>query len=274
MRKIYDATWLGASIAAIFLAIGIAQAQSTSGSDGITKPHTMAKGADPDWEVVTVKPSDPNDNTGQHIRFRGQHVMLLDHTVEDILLIGYGIQKVQIVDAPEWVRTERFDVDGVPDTDGSPSLRQLQLMMQKILLERFGLKLHHEQREMPVFALTVGKRGPRITLNSSDPNGWMDQQNQDFNGTHIEKLKNTSMSELALILQFHVDRPVVDQTGLNAKYDFELKWATDETQGPPEGNAPPGLFTAIQEQIGLKLEPVRANADALVIDHVDRPSPN
>ncbi len=274
MGKIFDAILLGAFVANIFLSPEGARAQSTSGSDGIEKPHAMARGADPDWEVVTVKPSDPKDSAGQHIRFRGRHVMLLDHTVEDILLIGYGVQRIQIVDAPEWVRTERFDVDGMPDTDGDPSLRQLQVMMQKILLERFGLRLHHAQREMSVYALSVGKHGPKITANASDPNRWMDQQNQDSNGTHIEKLKNTSMPELALILQFHVDRPVVDQTGLQGKYDFELKWATDEAQGPPDGSAPPGLFTAIQEQIGLKLDPVRANADALVIDHVDRPSPN
>jgi uncharacterized protein (TIGR03435 family) len=108
---------------------------------------------------------------------------------------------------------------------------------------------------------------------TADPNGWMDQQNGTRNGQHIEQLKNTSMPELAKILQFRVDRPVVDQTGLKGRYDFELRWATDDATATG-ADAPPGLFTAIQEQTGLKLEPVKAPADVLVIDKVERPGAN
>jgi len=238
------------------------------------KPQMMAKDADPDWEVATVKPSDPNDPNGQYIRLRGRHVMLLDHTVEDILLIGYGVQKSQLVGEPDWVKTEKWDVDGVPDVEGEPSMRQLREMMQKILKERFGMELHREQREMPVFALAVAKGGPKMTPNTSDPNGWVDQQNSAANGRDVENLKNASMPDLAEILQFRTSRPVVDQTGLKGRYDFRLQWTTDESKAPTDGSAPPGLFTAIQEQIGLKLEPVKAQADVLVVDHVERPSAN
>jgi uncharacterized protein (TIGR03435 family) len=235
--------------------------------------HAMAKDAEPDWEVATVKPSDPNDANGQHIRLRGRHVMLLDTTVEQFLLLGYGVQLSQLANEPAWVKTERWDVDGVPDVEGEPSWRQLQGMMRKILAERFGLQLHHEPRQMPVFALTVSKGGPKMIANTSDPNGWMDQQNGGTGGRHFETLKNTSMSDLALILQFHVDRPVIDQTGLKGRYDFKLQWTVDETQTTTP-DAPPGLFTAIQDQIGLKLEPVKAPADVLVIDKVERPGAN
>jgi uncharacterized protein (TIGR03435 family) len=238
-----------------------------------TKPQMMAKDADPDWEVATVRPSDPNDTNGQHIRLRGRHVMLLDHTVEDILLIGYGVQKSQVVGEPDWVKTEKWDVDGVPDVEGEPGMSQLREMMQKILKERFGIKLHREQRVMPVFAMTVAKGGPKMTPNTSDPNGWMDQQNSAANGRDVENLKNASMPDLAEILQFRVSRPVVDQTGLKGRYDFKLQWTIDETRAT-DVDAPPGLFTAIQEQIGLKLEAVKAPADVLVIDHVERPSAN
>jgi len=101
----------------------------------------------------------------------------------------------------------------------------------------------------------------------------MHQQNGENNGRHVEALGNTSMAELALILQFHVDRPVVDQTALKGRYDFKLQWTLDEapTTSP---DAPPGLFTAIQDQIGLKLERVKAPADVLVIDKVERPGAN
>lgn len=102
----------------------------------------------------------------------------------------------------------------------------------------------------------------------------MDQQNSDINGQHGEILKNTPVSELALILQFHVDRPVVDQTGLKGRYNSRLKWTVDESKVPTDGTAAPSLFTAIEELIGLKPEPVRAPVDVLVIDQVEKPSPN
>jgi uncharacterized protein (TIGR03435 family) len=124
-----------------------------------------------------------------------------------------------------------------------------------------------------VFALTVAKGGPKLITNTSDPDGWMDQQNGGTSSRHFESLKNTSMADLALILQFHVDRPVVDQTGLKGRYDFKRQWALDDGQTPAP-DAPPELFTAIQEQIGLKLERVKAPADVLVIDKVERPGAN
>ena len=109
--------------------------------------------------------------------------------------------------------------------------------------------------------------------NTTDPNGWMDQQNGTTNGRHTEALKNASMADLALILQFHVDRPVVDQTGLKGRFDFKLQWAPGDTQ-PTAPDAPPSLFTAIQDQIGLKLERAKAPAATLVIDKVERPGAN
>ena len=233
----------------------------------------MAMEADPDWEVATVKTSDPNEMRGQHIRLQGRQVMLLDTTVEQFLLLGYGVQQSQLAGEPEWAKTTRWDVNGVSDVEGQPSWRQLQGMIRKILAERFGLQLHHEQREMAVFALMVAKSGPKLIANTSDPNGWMDQQNAETSGRHVEALKNTSMADLALILQFHVDRPVVDQTGLKGRYDFKLQWALDDAQTAAP-DAPPELFTAIQEQIGLKLERVRSPADVLVIDKVERPGAN
>jgi uncharacterized protein (TIGR03435 family) len=234
----------------------------------------MAQNADPGWEVATVKPSDPNDPNGQHVRMRGRHITFLDTTVEQFLLLGYGVQKSQLSGEPDWVKTQKWDVDGVPDVDGDPGWQQLQTLVRKILHQRFALKLRHVQRKMPVFALIVTKGGPRITLNTSDPNGMMAQQNGTVNGQHTEDIKNASMSELTQVLQFHVDRPVVDQTGLKGRYDFKLKWTTDESKLPTDANAPPGLFTALQEQIGLKLEPVKAPAEVLVIDAVQRPSAN
>ena len=198
---------------------------------------------------------------------------MLDTTVEEFLLLGYSLQKSQLSGLPEWAKTQKWDVDGVTTVQGQPNWPQLQALVQKILAERFGLKTHHEQRELAVYALTVGKNGPKMTPNMSDPNGMLDQQNGGGNGRDVEKLKNTSMSDLAQILQFRVGRPVIDRTGLKGRYDFNLQWTTDESRAPAP-DAPPGIFTAIQEQIGLKLEPVKAPADVLVVDAVERPGAN
>jgi uncharacterized protein (TIGR03435 family) len=235
----------------------------------------MALGADPDWEVATVKESNPDDTRGQHISMDGRHLMLLDTTVEQFLLLGYSVQESQLAGVPEWAKTTKWNVDGITDVEGMPSLKQVQGLIRKILTERFGLKLHPEQRELAVFALRPAKGGPKLVANTSDPNGLLEQQNGSSGGRHVESLKNTSMAELALILQFHVDRPVVDQTGLKGRYDFKLQWALDDAPTTePAADAPPGLFTAIQDQLGLKLEAVRAPAEVLVIDTVEKPGAN
>jgi uncharacterized protein (TIGR03435 family) len=142
-----------------------------------------------------------------------------------------------------------------------------------VLAERFGLKLHHEQREMPVFALTVAKGRPKLTPSTSDPNGLPNQHGNRGVGWQMYQYRNTSMPELALELLSSVDRPSVDQTGLKGRYDFQLKWLTDESHAS-DPDAPPGLFTAIQEQIGLKLEPMKALAEVLMVDKVERPGAN
>ncbi len=255
-------------------------AQEKSDSPNKPKPQppvAMARDANPGWEVATVKASNPNDTRGQHINMPGRHIALLDTTVEQFLLLGYGVQQSQLAALPDWAKTTRWDIDGVPDAEGQPSWKQLQTLIQKILAERFSLQLHHEQREMPVFALTVSKSGPKLTPNTSDPNGWMDQQNGGDSSRHIEHLKNASIADLAEILEFHVDRPIVDQTGLKGRYDLNLQWTVDDPQNenqPPTPDAPPGLFTAIQDQIGLKLDRVKAPADTLVIDKLQRPEAN
>jgi uncharacterized protein (TIGR03435 family) len=228
--------------------------------------------ADPDWEVATVKPSASSEK-GDRIHLHGRHLTFERDTVEAMLLFGYALHKSQLAEEPDWVKTERWDVDGLSDIDGEPDLRQLQGMQRKLLAERFGLKVHYEQREMPVFALTVAKGGPKLTPNVSDPNGWMDQESGGGDGWHLERLKNTSMTDLASRLKIRVDRPVVDQTGLKGRYDFQLKWLTDDNHSA-DPDAPPGLFTAIQEQIGLKLEAAKAVVDVLVIDSVERPGAN
>jgi uncharacterized protein (TIGR03435 family) len=234
----------------------------------------MAKDADPDWEVATVRPTDPNDpHAGFHLH--GRQVFIERQTVESMLQFGYGMHKKQLVNAPDWIETERWDVKGVPDQPGEPSVKQYQGLTRKVLAERFGLVTHTERQELEVYALTVAKGGPKMAKSAGDPNGLLDEEDNENGGQQTMQVTNASMGELVLLMKFFVaDRPVVDQTGLSGRYDFKLKWTADDSRAPTDGSAPPGLFTAMQEQLGLKLEPVKAMTDVLAIDKVERPGAN
>lgn len=263
--------WTAAAAAIVSCMCGIVWAQDAPTS-GIAKPKMMAKDADPDWEVATVKPSEPNEGRDR-MDVAGRHVIVQNETVQAMLLAGFSVQKSQIAGAPDWVKTVTWDVDGVPNVEGEPDIKQLQSMLRKLLEERFGLKVHHEQQQMSLFGLTVAKGGPKLTENLSDPKGPPLRDVRGGNGQLTNSFKNTSMPELALMLLFYADRPIVDKTGLNGRYDFKLQWTMNETDATAP-DAPPGLFTAIQEQLGLKLEPMKGPADVLVIDRVERPGAN
>jgi uncharacterized protein (TIGR03435 family) len=269
----------GASIAGTWTQGGQARPLNLARAEGdaqweIPKATTaMAMDADPDWEVVTVRPTDPAV-TNASIRMDGRQFVLENRTVETLLLAGYGVHKKQIVNAPDWIRTERWDARGVPDVPGQPSLKQLQSLVRKLLVERFGLVTHTEKREMEVYALTVAKGGEKMTPSAGDPNGLPDENDRENGGQRTMQTANVSMTDFVLNMKFFLDRPVVDQTGLTGRYDFRLLWTFDESKAPTDGSAAPGIFTAIQEQIGLKLEPVKAQTDVLVVDKVEHPSAN
>jgi len=262
------------------LALAIALVWSTpcalsaqqSEANSATVPPMMAKEADPDWELTTVKPANPND-THRRIVTDGRRVRLEGQTAERLIVLGYGVRKSQIVNAPDWVSTERFDIEGLSDAVGQPNGKQLQGLLRKVLEDRFGMKMHKDQRVMPVYALTVTKGGAKLTNSADDPNGQPIDYGGNTNGSVNKRFVNTSMPDFILTLLFYADRPVVDRTTLHGRYDFQLRWTADETHGT-EPDAPPGLFTAIQEQIGLKLEPAKAAADVIVIDRVERPESN
>ena len=240
----------------------------------------MALDADPAYEVATIKPSDPSDGS-RGFQTRGRHIRAANETVDDMISFAWGIHMKQIVGGQPWMSTDHYFVDGVPDVPGQANLAQFRSIVRKVLGERFGLKVHNEKRELSVYALTAAKGGPKLTKSLGPPNG---PPNDNFSTSAYMRETNTTMGEYAKALEYVLDRPVVDQTGLEGRWDFLLKWTPDESQftalgykiPPPteNPNAPPGLFAAIQEQIGLKLEAVKALVDVLVVDAVARPSAN
>lgn len=239
----------------------------------------MAATADPSFEVATIKPSKP-DQPGKALTLQGTSLVTVNTTAVDLIEFSYNVQIKQIVNAPSWLDTDKFDITAKPDTPGVPSVNQMKTMIQKLLADRFQMKLHRDKKELSAYVLSVAKGGPK--MQQGDPNAI---PGLFFRQLGVLTVNNASMEDFTGLMQSAVlDRPIVDQTGLQGRWIFVLKWTPDETQfsgmgvkvPPPSdaADAPPPLFTAIQEQIGLKLEAGKVPAPVLVLDHIEKPSEN
>ena len=243
-------------------------------------PRQLKADANPVFEVATIKPHDPNGRGFSLLVGPGGGLTTTGTSLSDLIVFAYGIHTRQIINGPAWLESERFDITAKPDQEGMPSQPQLRTEMQKLLAERFQLTFHHDKKELSVYAISPGKGEPKLTKN--DSGGSLPTFGV---GIGNMRLRNASMADFAGLLQAQVlERPVVDQTGLKDKYDFTIKWTPDASQfggrganapPPPENtDAPPDLFTAFQQQLGLKLESTKAPVDVLVLDKVEKPSEN
>jgi uncharacterized protein (TIGR03435 family) len=244
-------------------------------------PVRMAKDAKPVFEVATIKPSDPA-RPGKLFTVRGRDVITINTTLSDLITMAYDLHPRQITGAPAWLESEKYDVTGRPDVPGQPSVAQMKLMFQKLVADRFQLKFHREKKELGVYAMTIGKTGVKFSKSERDPNSL---PGLFFTGPATTlNVTNATLAEVANLLQGAVlDKPVVDQTKLTEKYDFTLKFTPDQSQmlgfgpRPPAAenpDAPPDLFTAMQQQLGLRLESSKAPVDVMVVDHVEKSSEN
>ncbi len=241
----------------------------------------MAADANPVFEVATIKPSAP-DAQGKGIRVNGRHFSTLNTSLVDLMTFAYGIHPKQITNVPAWVESDKYDLAAQPDGEGQPNDKQWKAMLQKLIVERFKLSFHRDKKELSVYAIQPGKTGPKLTKSEGDPNGL---PGLFFRGLGNLPARNATMADFAGVLQSAVlDRPVIDQSGITGRYDFTLIWTPDEFQfgglgarvPPPADNAsaPPDLFTAFQEQLGLKLASVKAPAEVFFVDKVEKPSEN
>lgn len=239
----------------------------------------MKADADPSFEVATIKPSKP-DAQGKGIGGPPGRFMMKNTTLDDMLMFAYRLHTKQIVGGPEWLGTEKFDVEARPDTPGEANETQNRTMVRKMLVSRFNLKFHDEKRDLSAFVLSVARGGPKLEKSEDPPD-----QNSAFYFRGLGDLifRNMNMTTFSSWLQTVLDRPVVDHTGLDSRYSGKLKWNPDESQfaifgAPPHPStapdAPPPLGEAIQQQLGLKLEVDKVPVSVMVIDHVDKPSEN
>lgn len=250
----------------ILSAILIGAVVSLQGLRGQTS--TSADQKAPAFEVASIKLNTSGDPLSGTHDLPGGRVTMTNLPLRDVIRSAYGANDLEVIGGPSWLDTERWDIvaaaaPGLQDASWQP-------MMKSLLAERFGLQAHTEQREQPIFRLVfVGndqRLGPKIHTTGCKPDN-LDcastsrRTNGIVSGT-ITAVAST-MPHLAETLSRYAERRVFDGTGLDARYDFELEWSQDVS-----------IFTALQEQLGLKLESARAPVDVLVIDHVEKPTPD
>lgn len=244
-------------------------------------PKPMPANANPSFEVATIKPSDPA-RPGKSFLVRGREFTTTNTTLTELITFAYELHPKQVTGGPSWMESQKYDLMAKPDVDGSPNTTQLRTMLQKLLAERFQLVFHHDKKELSVYTLNVAKTGAKITKREGEASGL---PGLFFRGLGVLTVTNAAIQDFTNLMQSAVlDRPVVNQTSLEGRFDFTLKWTPDETQfggqlgqipAPTDkSDVPPDLFTAIQQQLGLKFEPVKTPVDVLVVDKVEKPSEN
>jgi uncharacterized protein (TIGR03435 family) len=193
------------------------------------------------------------------------------------MVYAYWIHPTQVLGATGWMDSDKFDVVAKPEGDQVPE-DQLRKMLQTLLADRLQLKFHHEMKELQAYAFVVGKTGSKMKARTPGDGG--PGFRLVFQGARLPG-RNASIAQLAFVLQAIVlDRPVIDKTGLTGNFDFDLSWMPNETQFGGKGATmaadpdSPDIFTAVQEQLGLRLEAQRDPVDVLVIDRAEKPSAN
>src|SRR5215472_10387964 len=218
------------------------------------------------FEVATVKRSGPEPGL-RHFTIQGRRFVTLRTSLADLINYAYGLHSGQLVNAPNWLESEKFDVTGIPEADRQPSEKEWMAMIGNLLANRFQFRFHWDRREMAVYAIVTGRDGMKLGRSEGNANGLPAFV---FQGIGKLTARNAGIGDLAWELQSMVlDRPVVDQTGLNGRFDFTLAWTPDEFQlkgrdadsTAPGTDVPPDLFHAVQQQLGLRIEAKRAAAD-------------
>ena len=227
------------------------------------------------FEVASVKIDKSPSSSGPRMLFNSTvgglgdmnygpgHLRLTNSTLAALVTWAYGVKDYQVLAAPSWFRSDRYDVNA--KARGAPDVVHLKLLLQALLAERFHLTLHKETRQLPVYDLTVEARGPKMKP-APGPVPPEPRITGRSNATHKELTgQHATVTGLIQMLAWDVDRPIVDHTSLTGTYDFKLEWTPDAAD--PAGIS---LFTAIKEQLGLRLESAKGPVEVLVIDRAER----
>jgi uncharacterized protein (TIGR03435 family) len=249
-------------------------------------PKMMDSNAKPEFEVATIKPSDPN-RPGWGINVNRSGIFTTRNTtLNDLIKFAYDMHPKQVVGAPGWADSDKFDIEAKPDKPGMPSVKQMKMMVQKLLQDRFSLTFHKDTKELTAYTITAAKGGIKIKKEENAPvpvPGFGGLPQRGFNSN------NATLTEFASVLQAQfMDLPVIDQTGLgDTRYTFVVKFTPDPGMRPfggaiaeparpatPDPDAPPDLFGAMEQQLGLHMQKAKAPVDVMVIDKIEKPTSN
>jgi uncharacterized protein (TIGR03435 family) len=259
----------------------------------------------PSFEVATIKPSDPGQRGQQIMNQPGGRLVIRGMPVLGMVTFAYNVRSFQVIGGPGWTSNDRWDIEARAEEGSIPppvfppdpsKPNPMALRLQSLLEDRFQLKLHRETKEQPIYELSIAKSGPKIKLNddqtpfqppergappppSLQP-GTLPRFSMRVGRGNLEAV-SMDINSVVQTLSNLLGRTVVDKTGLKGFYDVKMTWTPDPAlQGPPGGDAPPvdpsgpSIFTAIQEQLGLKLDSTKGPVDVIVIDTVQKPSEN
>ncbi len=236
------------------------------------------------FEVATIKPSNPDDSNHRWERLPGRFV-IENYSLQQMIRVAFGLTSdLQVVGGPKWVDYRAFDIEAKVDDAEVTRMRAMtddqrdiewNHLLQSLLTERFGLKIHVGEQELPVYALVVAKSGAKLTKSPvGEVAHGIPVRSSPRLATTVMTATRASMGEFADHLSRMPEsdnRLVVDRTGLDGQYDFELKWTRDYGSGIPENALYPGLFTALQEQLGLELKPDKAPVKVVIVDAATEP---
>jgi len=297
---------LWAAAMCVLVAGGWAAAQDAPNASAATAPAAAKPVA---FDVISVKPADSSTMFGG-IRLTADGFSMSNIRVDMLLKEGFQLGPNELIGEPDWAKSQGWNIDAKVAGEDVDALKKMSFddrrrMFVQLMQERFGLKYHTEKRELPVYALVVGKGGPKVTESKHEADANVGKGSPGKlmgNPGHITG-EGTSIEFLTNVLSRQIGRHIVDKTGLTGRYDFQLTWTPEQGVGGPDGGrvvaggpggpggpggggpggsgtnaSAPGseasVFTAIQEQLGLKLEPQKAMVDVIVIDHLEKPSEN
>lgn len=267
-----------------------------------------AQSAGPKFEVASIKPDHTGGGRAGIALEPGGRFVATNVPVKMLITMSYQLKESQLSGLPAWADSDRFDIVAKPESGAGVTSDDIRAMVRAMLGERFQLTMQKETKELPIYALVVAKGGPKLEASKGnadlfgDPDGGGRRSEPSASGRGGRGVgirmgrgeitaANVTVGMIADQLSNILSRTVVDKTGLTGSYDFKLRYTPEMMQGPPPAGAPdgaraaeaetapssdaaPSIFVAVQEQLGLKLEPQKGPVDIYVIDRLEKPSEN
>ena len=266
-----------------FLAIVVLSAASglSAQAPAQTVPPTATRPDFNSFEVATIKPVEQDPKGGRYLVMQSPHRLVAkDYSLKQLIAAAYDLNPHAVMGGPSWLESAHFDITALTPGDVKPTRDEQMKMLKALLAERFKLTFHREQKVFSIYELQQAKGGQKLRSSAEAADATPVLISVVYPEKIVLPARNATMEEFALVLQRAIlDRPVVDKTGLAGRFDFDLEWAPDDSQfggevATRENSTSPPLFTAMQEQLGLKLEATRGPIPALVVDAASQPTAN